>query len=272
MIAFFHQQKSFLASLAFLILSLAIVMFTTQIAPMRRAATDMAEIQRIVGRENAQMRDTVNDLKKKKAEGTDEAIENLPNFLRRINAIANLTNVIVKQLTPVTEGGIKFNIKITTDFYTFLRFISQLESLNVAINDMQVRPYDNTKKPPIHAIEFSITPRRDAEEIAGARIEDMKKAVGITDKRNPFQRFAYDPSKMVTQEIDLTWIYKLSGIGQVGEEKVATIDNRDYRRKDQIENMTITQIRSDRVELERKTDHGIDRYVLKFRSQGIKKP
>ena len=95
------------------------------------------------------------------------------------------------------------------------RFSQLLERRDVIIHDIQVRPYDAGRTPPVHAISFSLTPRNDAEPMTGERLNRLKEMVDAPDKRNPFQRFV-SVGQVVRKEIDLTWIYKLSGIGSVG--------------------------------------------------------
>ena len=272
--AFIRKYQSFIVSLCFLVVGVTALVYSAVINPLKVQQDSIRVLASKLSEENQSLARVEQEMKARaaKAAQSDDGIQSLPDFLRRINAISNQTNVIIRELTPSRDGNIKFNIKITTDFYTFLRFIMRLESLNVAINDMQIRPYDPTKKPPQQAIEFSITPRHDAEPLESERIRTLRVAVEAPDRRNPFQRFAFDPTKQVAMEVDLTWIYRLSGIGRSGDEMVATIDNKDFRKGDRLENMDVSAIRSDRVELTRKTDHGTDRYILKFRSTGIKKP
>jgi hypothetical protein len=270
--AFIRRYQNFIVSLLFMLAAVFALVYSALISPAQVASADMAALFDIIRKENAALMTIENKMKDNAKAGSEEVIQRLPDFLIRINAIANATQVIVRELVPSQGGNIKFTIKITTDFYTFIKFIQRLESLDVAINDMQIRPYDNTKKLPLHAIEFSITPRHDAREIKSERIAALATAVETAGLRNPFQRFVYDPNTVVSTEIDLTWIYRLSGIGQVGDARVATIDNKDYRKDDQLGDMTITAVDSDRVKLTRKTEHGTDLYVLKFRLSGLRKP
>ncbi len=269
--AFIRKYQPFVVSVVFLLTALAALLYSVLISPATVARSDAAIIADIIRKDNQVLAVIQAKMAEDRQTGAEQVIHSLPAFLKRINAIAHQTNVIVNELIPSKDRNIKFTIKITTDFYTFLKFIMRLESLDVAINDLQIHPYDNTKKTPVHAIEFTITPRHDAKELESSRIAALREAAEAPDRRNPFQRFTYI-NKVVTTEIDLTWIYKLSGIGRIGEEQVATVDNKDIRKGDQLENMTVTAVLNDRVQLERKTEHGTDRYVLRFRSSGLKKP
>ena len=269
--AFIRKYQSFIVSLIFALAGIAALLYSAVISPATVAQADTMALTAIIKRDSQVLALIQAKMAEDAKSGDDQVIHSLPAFLKRINAIAHETNVIVNELVPSKDQNIKFTIKITTDFYTFLKFIMRLESLDVAINDMQIHPYDSTKKTPIHAIEFTITPRHDGKELESSRIATLREAAEAPDRRNPFQRFTYI-NKAVTTEIDLTWIYKMSGIGRIGDEQMATIDNKDYRKGDLLENMTITAVLNDRVQLERKTDHGTDRYVLRFRNSGIKKP
>ncbi|MDG2284426.1 MAG: hypothetical protein P8N43_02705 [Alphaproteobacteria bacterium] len=170
---------------------------------------------------------------------------------------------------PAAGAELKFKLAIITDYLTLLRFAAQLESLNVGINDLQVRPYDPTKTPVEHAIEFSITPRDDAKPVKSTWVKSIKDKVTVKNKRNPFQRFAYNKSEPKPSPwIDLTWIYRLSGIGRIGEARIATIDSRDYAVGDTLKDMVVDEILSDRIKLKRESADGVQTYVLGFRKKG----
>ncbi|MEI8394254.1 MAG: hypothetical protein WCF85_05920 [Rhodospirillaceae bacterium] len=262
--AFIRKYSSFLTSLSYLLLGLGALSYSVVISPMMVANADLAIIRGMVDKESGELRAFIAE-RKKLDKPAAEVVRSLPIFLRNINSVAQQTKVIIRELSPSREGGLKFVMKILTDYRTFLDFISKLEALDVILHDIQVRPYDPTKKPPQHFIEFSLTPRQDAQPLDSARIALIKAAVAAPDSRNPFQRFAYDQNSKVKQEIDLTWIYKLSGLGRVGDERVATIDSKDYRKGDPFDGMVIVSVDADRVSLEKKTERGTDRYVIKFR-------
>jgi len=262
--AFIRKYQSFFLSLLLALLGSAAAVYSVVLSPLELMRTDLHLLTQQVSAENDLLVKQKREAEKKK-EADDVNLNSLPEFLRHINEIANATKVIVRELTPSREGGIKFNIRIITDYRTFLDFISKLEAHNVVIHNLQVRPYDARKNPPVHAIEFSITPRRNAEPLATERIRLMMAAVAEPNQRNPFQRFAYNKDQVVRQEVDLTWLFRLSGIGKVGNDRIATIDNRDYREGDKLEDMTISKIESDRVNLEKQQERNVDRFILKFR-------
>ena len=226
-----------------------------------RAAADQLGTESVALK--AQQKDT-----KKIEEEVKVQLNKIPVFLGHINQLAKDNKVIINKLVPDARDRLKFGIELFTDYFTFLRFAADLESLNVTIHDLQVRPYDNTKSPPIHFITFSITPTNDAEKLEDVRLIMLGKLVAEKNKRNPFQRFAYSKEEdTVSRRIDLTWVHKLQGIGTINNKKFANINGIDYAVGDDFSKMQVTEVRSDRVFLSKKTDEGDQRFVLKFRKK-----
>lgn len=190
-----------------------------------------------------------------------------PNFLFRINEIAHNNDVIIRSLEPTTIGGLKFNMEVITDYFTFIRFTSQLESLDIVLDDLRVEHFDERKTPPLHFITFSLIPRNDAEPLSSKRIEMLKQWVAQRDRRNPFQRFAFDPNRAKARPVvDLTPLYKLSGIGRTPDgQRYATINNANYHEGDALDGRIITKIEPSHILLEKDGKEGIDKFILKFR-------
>jgi hypothetical protein len=203
----------------------------------------------------------------RKVDETIEArINSIPAFLQNINTLANTTNVIIRKLAPDDRNKLKFYLEMFSDYYTFVKFTSRLESLNVTIHDLEVRPYNDTKTPPIHLIKFTITPTDDAAPMSSRRLRVLASQVNQKNKRNPFQRYAArtGPARAC---IDQTWVFKLSGIGTINSKAVATISSVDYTVGDKIAGMTVQSIKADRVELRKKTENGTECHILKFRKK-----
>ena len=189
-------------------------------------------------------------------------------FLKKINTIAHVNDVIIRKLSPDREKENSFKIEFIDDYYTFLRFVSMLEAMDILLGDIHVRPYDMGKVPPLHFITFSVVPRRDVKELQGQRLEELKKRVAEKNRRNPFQRFAFSNKKEFRPRIDLTWMYKLTAIGTSKGEKYATIDHHTYQVGDWLDGekgKKITSIATDRLYLQQKGEEGLREFVLKFR-------
>lgn len=272
--AFIRKHSAFILSTLYLLTGLMLLGYSALYSGREVAIADALRLQAVLEEQNRSLTEQEKKLQEARAKPV-EGVRSLPVFLEHINSVAQKTDVIIKELMPSRDGNLKFLLKITTDYMTFLRFAAELESLNLVINDLQVRPFDGSKTPPVHAIEFSITPRDDAAPLSNERIAALRDQVKTEDKRNPFQRFAFNAkTKEVSAEIDLTWLHKLSGIGRVGDRKVATInirnETKDYGVGDELEpGLYITAIQPDRVQLQRKTSDGTALYVLRFRRSAV---
>lgn len=273
-IDYYHQYRNVLGALLFLAFGIIVAVQALHLGPRQVMKADLAQLKQVLDRENRALAELkkAEDVEASTSSEEDRGIKSLPAFLKHINRISQDTNVIIRELVPSTTnsaasgGALKFKLSITTDYLTFLRFAGQLESLNVGINDLQVRPYDPTKTPVEHAITFSITPRDDAKPLESARIGTIREKVAAKNKRNPFQRFAYNKSEPKPSPwIDLTWIHRHSGIGRIGGERIATINSRDYAVGDPLDDMLINEIRNDRVMLKKESADGEQIYVLGFR-------
>lgn len=269
--AFIRHYQSLLLSLMALIAGIGVLGYSVLYSPTRAWTDDLQQLSGLFEMENRELKALSAKLDQRKAQfqtAEDVAIRDLPAFLRNLNEVARTTSVVLRELTPAEPGnrgprsGIRFVISLIADYETFLRFTAGLESLNVVIEDMQVRPYDPASTPPRHLVSFTITPRQDAAPLTGERVGALRTAVAEKGRRNPFQRFMWEDTKtQVVRQIDLTYIHRLTGIARVGDQRVATIDSRDYRVGDQLSGMQVTEILSDRILLRK----GSDQFVVKFR-------
>ena len=272
--AFFQQYRNFLLSVLYVTAALLVAGYVTMYSARSADIGKVIAANNVYAAENKALHDILNKKKEslKQDGGGQTAINSLPAFLERINNIAKQTEVIIRKLTPDKTSKYRFTLEIIDDYFKFIKFSSMLESLNVSIHDIQVHPYDMSKTPPLHAISFSLTPRADAEPLSSSRLDDLWVKVDMMNKRNPFQRFAYNKNQQkILQEIDLTWVNKLSGIGKVGDNRYATIDGKDYNIDDKVDGMKIIGIDADRVFLTKETPNGIEKYQLKFRTIKEKK-
>jgi len=266
--AFIRKNLSLVLSTLYLLVGCAIAAYATLYIPKTTAIADLKIANQLATAENLALRNWLKS--QKKADETIEArINSIPVFLQNINTLANTTNVIIRKLAPDDRNKLKFYLEMFSDYYTFVKFMSRLESLNVTIHDLEVRPYNDTRTPPIHLIKFTITPTDDAAPMSSSRLHVLASQVSQKNKRNPFQRYAArtGPAKAC---IDQTWVFRLSGIGTINREAVATISSVDYKVGDKVAGMTIRSIRADRVELQKKTENGTECHILKFREK--KKP
>ena len=272
--AFYERHRGFVLSSFYLTACLLLAGYSIMYSSQQTWKIYSNEAAQIFNNENGVFESKLRSLEEARANKDSEyvGIRSLPAFLKRINDVARRTKVIIQKLTPDPDNSLRFNMNLIEDYYNFIKFSSQLESLDVSIHDIEVHPYDLSKRPPLHAISFSLTPRADAEPLSSDRISQLARRVEQKDRRNPFQRYAFDKkAPAATPEIDLTWVYKLSGIGRIGNDRSVTIDSQDYNAGDEFKGMVIKKIDSNRVFLEKQTDHGLEKYQLKFRRKKNKK-
>jgi len=273
--AFFQENKSFVFSTFFLAFGIAVLMYSLGYTGLIAQSADLAAASAFVSEDSKTTEAKIKD-QESSDEETDIAIRSIPDFLRRINRIAQDTTVIIRKLVPDTEDKLKYNIEIFVDYYSFLRFASRLETLNVNIHDLEVRPFNAAKTPPVHFITFSITPKNDAESLAGNRLSRLRKMVTEKDKRNPFQRFAPYPKKDGKPQfaIDLTWVHRLGLVSRIAGQPVATIDGNDYKVDSIFSSvegeLKVSQISGRKVEMLKKTKDGVQKYFIGFQRKSKK--
>ncbi|MCP5142032.1 MAG: hypothetical protein H6980_06755 [Gammaproteobacteria bacterium] len=266
--AFLERYRGLLVSSLFVVIAIIALGYAKNYRVLQQTIDALARERAALVEDNERLSLRLKVVKETKESTPTAGVQTMPVFLSRINNIANTTQVILRELVPDKENRYKFHLELHTDYFTFLRFMADLESLNTVINDLEVRPYDATQVPPVHVIRFSITPRNDAEPLDSERLRLLKQQVQKRDKRNPFQRFAFDHSRTQPKPvIDLTWIHLLTGIGKEDGRYYATIDRRDYYVGSVIEDRRVTRIEADRIYMTRETRDGTQEYVLRFREK-----
>ncbi|MBF0610567.1 MAG: hypothetical protein G8345_11635 [Magnetococcales bacterium] len=275
---FFQQHRNFTLSLLWLLFGIMLAGYSLLYRPLQLSMKALTPLTSQLDEQNKSLQskiDAQQNMDKAKAVG----ISSLPAFLARINELSSTHKVVINKLTPEGEGRLRINLEINADFYTFLRFVAHLETLDVVLDNVEIHPFTYDPKNsdlPIHFISFAITPQNNAEPLkSGATQELMRKvkeAIEVHNLRNPFQRYAKDHRKDPEQLVDLTWVYKLGGFG-VGNDGVtyAIIDNLEYRKGATMDGRDITEIDkgAGRVMMEKRTEQGTKmKYVLKFRKKG----
>ena len=270
--AFIRGNQTLIFSTLYMLFSLLVAGYSIFYSRMETYGLDLRVATDSIQSSNPILARKVASLsKKEKVE--DVGIRYLPTFLARINEIAHNNLVIIRDLFPDKSGTLlKFSLKFVSNYTTFLRFTSELESLDILLDDIQVHPYDTTGETPLHAISFTLIPQNNADPISGKRLNELKENVQAKNKRNPFQRLDYDRTrKVVRPAIDLTWIYKLEGLGTTKENKpYANINRRHYQIGDKLDGRVIDRIDNSQVYLKKETRDGVTNYMLKFRKANKK--
>ncbi len=265
---FIQKHRPILASTIFMVLGLLAAGYSVFYSRLTVFKSDLGMAAHKYRLENSILKEEKKKQTKKDGK-KNIGIRYLPTFLQRINEIARHNDVIIKKLSPDADETLKFKLDFISTYYTFVNFTSELEALDIILNDLQIHPYDHTQSPPQHAISFTLTPRNDAEPLADIRLSRLQQKVAEKDKRDPFQRFAFDSTRViVSRAIDLTWIYKLGGLGlDTSGNRYATINHANYSVGDILDGRTITNITNKEVKLEKTTREGKLKYRLGFRKK-----
>lgn len=264
--AFIRNHLSLVLSTLYLIVGLSLAAYVGLYVPAKAKYADLIEAQKYIAAENA-------ELKKRKAfftksnKETVNKLNSIPDFLKRINKLANDHKVIIRKFVPDEEDKLKFIIEMFGNYYVFTQFAADLESLDVVVHDLEVRPYDSKKS--INFIKFAITPKNDARPAPPRHFDTLLAMVKQKNRRNPFQRLVDIPGRDC---IDQTWVHTLSGIGTISGKKVATINSLDYGIGDVLKptGLKIVSIGSDRVEFVKQTANAKECHILKFQQKKTK--
>lgn len=264
--AFIRHHVSLVLSTLYLIVGLGTAGYVGLYLPATANRADLVIAQGYLKTENALLAKQKEFYTKAEKTTDKDQLRSIPDFLKRINQLANDHKVIIRKLVPDNKDELKFVLEMFGNYYLFTEFAGSLEGLNVTVHDLEVRPYDATKSPPVHFIKFSITPRNDAEPLSMTRIDALAALTKQKNKRNPFQRFAARTGRSC---VDQTWVHTLSGIGTINNKKVATINSVDYSVGEMVQalGMKIVSIDSTRVEFVKEASTGKECHILKFRQK-----
>jgi hypothetical protein len=203
-------------------------------------------------------------------ENQEIKLDTIPALLVRINNTCIAPKVIIRTLVPNKDNPFRFKLKFISTYFNFLTVLSEFEKLNIAINKIDIKPYEIKEKEARHIITLDISAIDGGHSLSKENIAFLTKELQKKEKRDPFQRFA-KIGKTIKRLVDLTWIHKLSGIGRIDGQYVATINHRVYYKNSKFNDMIITDITSKSVLLKKKTSNGIVNYILNFRLHQKKK-
>ena len=268
--AFIRNNQTLILSTLYLAISLLVLGYAMGYSVLKVETADLSLAKSHLWTETNKIRKNIEGLtvKNKKVVA---AIDSMPAFLEHINSLAQLHKVIIRELVPDSQNKLKYGIEIWVDYLTFLRFTASMENLNVSISDLEIRPFNLSKTPPIHVVKFYITPKNNAAPLKSERLENLLVAVAQQGKRNPFIRKVSLPGQQGPLFIDLTWVHKLSMITRQGDKQVALIDNHDYAIGETFKSVegaiTLQEITKKQIIFDKQTEKGTQKYVMKFRKK-----
>ena len=188
-------------------------------------------------------------------------ISNVPTFLQKINNETIASGTELSNVKKVDDHTYK--LTVDAPFYRLVDFLFKIEQSNLAVQAMDIHPFSNRKN--LINITLRVIQNEMSEDNLQTINEFEKKYTGIT--RDPFRK-GMGPDEIAgpSDIIDLTWEFKLTGIG-FDKGKFANIDHKNYRKGDTFNGMRITGIHRDRVDLQ----SGPMKFFIFFRKPGKKK-
>lgn len=195
-------------------------------------------------------------------------VDSIQDFLKRINNIGNEASVIIRKMEPLKDTSSTYRIDIIANYYSFLKFICGLESLNIDIQDLSVHPYSFTE----HVISFTIAPLEGGKSLENEHIKEITQQINKPNLRNPFKAYVVEGLKPPEQLVDLTWKYKLTSIGMYQGVKEATIDQKVVHVGNAFPDNTkriVQLIEDDRVYFIENKSWGKEYSVIEFRIKNI---
>jgi len=192
---------------------------------------------------------------------TKVPISDVPMFLQKINNETIASGLKISNINKVDDNTYK--LSINAPYYRLVNFLFKIEQTNLSIQDMSIHPLSD------HKNQISMTLKVIKNEMSRNNLKDLnefeKKYAGIT--RDPLQKEA-EPLKNTgpSDVIDLTWEFKLTGIG-FDRARYANIDHNNYYTGDDFKDMRIVKILKDRVKLQ----SGSQKFFIGFRKPVIKK-
>ena len=159
-------------------------------------------------------------------------------FLAQVIAAASGAGLRITRLAPRPREAGLLDVEATADFPELLRFVTEAELLHGVFHGLRVHAPPSGDGPQGVAFELEAPPRMTAP---GSQAAEARAAAADPRLGNPFAA----PS----QAADAPELHRLTGITQVGDTLMATIDGRDYRKGDRIGDMVVAAVAADAVSL-----------------------
>jgi hypothetical protein len=255
-------------SLIILIISSTFLFFQVYYTPLKEYTKTIEKLSSKYKQEELNIHlklEQMRDKKEVKIENDNSKLKSVPSLLVRINNTFLVSNVSMKSLEPFQEDPFRFKLEFISNYFDFLNVLSEFEKLNININSIDVKPLNDDIKNPKHLIVFDISAIDGGERLSKKAVEFLDAQLNKKMKRDPFQQFTNSSIK-TNRIINLTWVYKLSGIGKIGGKYVATIEHKPYFKDDSFKDLKVLKIDSNSVILGKETKNGLNKYILKFRN------
>lgn len=231
-------RQANLAALLLLGCATLFILYRWQFSPRAEAAAGLDRLAAMVRIDATQQ--PIGDANHPAANGAT-----VPELLSRIQEIAAQDEIRINSVTPNPAAPDQFTLGSEGEFRALMRFMARLETLAVTVSSFDLAPA------PGGGITANIGITRSAGAGAPEKFADYIDAIAIYSAiRDPFAVGDPVPLPNTGSDLgDLSWTYHLTSISQMGAERVATIDGKDYRVSDTFNGMTVTAIGPSSVSL-----------------------
>ncbi|MBF0140960.1 MAG: hypothetical protein HQL74_11855 [Magnetococcales bacterium] len=197
-------------------------------------------------------------------------------FIASVSAILEKNAIVVNQTTP-SSGGDRpaLSLSFATDYASLVHFLAGLESIGVVMDRVNISAGRGDKGKKLLPVEMRFFEPSTLATVNDTETTQTREKLTAKLKVNPFEKErksgTLTGSKPEQGDTDLTSKYRLTGIGQLANgDYVASINRKEYRVGDWLDDKAITKIQKDHVLLKTTSKTGDIEYRLGFRKQVTK--
>jgi hypothetical protein len=248
------SAKLLIGALLLLALSAEAFFYCAYVAPRNAAAAQLAALSELLTAQT--------NAKPVIAEGEQKSSATVPELLARVQELALSSGVSVGSVVPVPPKPEQFKMTLAASYAGIMRFLARFETLQVAVSGFEITPEPSgALKVVVDFVHTTAPPGIPQKSIRDFEAKLLK--ARILDPFHPED----GPIALVRggDPNDLTWTFHLTSISEIGDERFATIDGRDYAAGDALEGRVISNIGNDSVTLTEKDGKGERRLFLRFR-------
>jgi len=183
------------------------------------------------------------------------SLSQVPTLLQKINQESIACGLELSTIEKINETTYK--LSCFAPFYRLVNFLQRIEDSNLAVQDMDILPFSERQ----NRIQMVLAVTKDRMSENNLQVLANLKDQADQQFRNPFQKdVGVQETKRAPDVIDLTWKFKLTGIG-FDRARYANINHKNYYVGDEFSGMRIVHIENDRVDLAANSQ----KYMISFR-------
>lgn len=183
---FINNNTRLIYSILFLFFSINCFVFVMRHAFINKVQYDTVEVENFLKIENDAMKGAI-DSNVQNTILKDINIRSATYFLDLIGQVSDKSGIKINNISSGVDNAFTYNVEAYADHLAFLRFLTQVEALDVDIRNMNVGPAEEGQESPLRAISLSLTPRNSGATLDTERLASLQRSVDETAGRDPFQ-------------------------------------------------------------------------------------